>query len=187
VTVLLRHHGASRQTPPVANTAGPPHDRGAVAPAVSAVSASLWPAPSTLVQHPNAEEVSFAIQRAVAATAAVYRDRLQTVLRTQDGEDWLEAFNQRRRADMLSRHQRAPQDYATFEPRAVLNCLAYDPAALQLIDTHAVAAARQLSGLANAAHHPDPDNPLTDEDARRAWHLHTQITDNGAPADARDR
>jgi len=73
---------------------------------------------------------------------------------------------------------------AVHEPvRAVLNCLAYGPAGLQLIGLDAVAAARQLSGLANAAHHPDPDKPLTDADYQRAWRLYSQITGYAAPFD----
>jgi hypothetical protein len=177
VSVLLRRRGAPPQTPPTVAASGGPGDPGVVArPPVSNAPAVLWPAPRNLVQHHGDEEASFEIQRAAAATAAVFRDRLHSVLHAQDGEGWLEAFNQRRRSDMLGKGHRAPRTYDTFEPRAVLNCLAYDPAALQLIDNNAAAAARQLSGLANAAHHPDPDNPLTDSDAERAWRLYTQIT-----------
>ena len=135
------------------------------------------------VQRRRGEEVAFAIQRAVGTTADVYRDRLRRILEHQDGPDWLAAFNTRRRADMLAKGQGPPATYASLEPRAVLNCLAYDPAGLQLIGLDAVAAARQLCGLANAAHHPDPDQPLTDSDYQRPWRLYSQITGYAAPFD----
>jgi len=108
------------------------------------------------VQRRRGEEVTFAIQRAVGTTADVYRDRLRRILEHQDGPDWLDAFNARRRADMLGRGQRRPASYASLEPRAVLNCLAYDPAGLQLIGLDAVAAARQLCGLAKRSASPRP-------------------------------
>jgi len=127
------------------------------------------------------EEVTFAIQRAVGTTADVHRDLLRRILEYQDGPDWLDAFNARRRADMLTRGQRPPASYASLEPRAVLICLAYDLAGLQLIGLDAVPAARQLCGLANAAHHPDPARPLTDADYHRAWRLYSQITGYAAP------
>lgn len=135
------------------------------------------------VQRRRAEDAAFAIQRAVGMTADVYRDRLRGILEHQDGPDWLAAFNARRRADMLARGQGPPAAYASLEPRAVLNCLAYDPAGLQVIGLDAVAAARQLSGLANAAHHPNPDKPLTDADYQRAWRLYSRITGYAAPFD----
>jgi hypothetical protein len=135
------------------------------------------------VQRRRGEEAAFAIQRAVGMTADVYRDRLRRILEHQDGPDWLAAFNARRRADMLGKGQGPPATYASLEPRAVLNCLAYDPAGLQLIGLDAVAAARQLCGLANAAHHTDPDKPLTDADYQRAWRLYSQITGHAPPFD----
>ena len=135
------------------------------------------------VQRRRGEEAAFAIQRAVGMTADVYRDRLRRILEHQDGPDWLSAFNARRRADMLAKGHGPPTAYASLEPRAVLNCLAYDPAGLQLIGLDAVAAARQLCGLANAAHHPDPDKPLTDADYQRAWRLYSQITGYAPPFD----
>lgn len=135
------------------------------------------------VQRRRGEEISFAIQWAVGSTADVYRDRLRAVLEHQDGPAWLDAFNACRRADKLSKGHGPPAAYTSLEPRAVLNCLAYDPAGLQLIGLDAVAAARQLSGLANAAHHPDPDSPLTDADYQRAWRLYSQITGYAAPFD----
>jgi hypothetical protein len=135
------------------------------------------------VQRRRGEEVAFAIQRAVGTTADVYRDRLRRILEHQDGPDWLDAFNARRRADMLARGQGLPAAYASLEPRAVLTCLAYDPAGLQLLGEDAVAGARQLCGLANAAHHLDPDKPLTDADYQRAWRLYSQITGYAPPFD----
>ncbi len=136
------------------------------------------------VQRRRDEEVGFAIQRAVGAAADVYRDRLRVILERQDGPEWLDAFNRRRRVDMLAKGHGPPASYGSFEPRAVLNCLAYDLAGLQLIDLAAVDAARSLCGLANAAHHPDPDKPLTDADYQRAWRLYSQITGYAAPFDS---
>ena len=150
----------------------------------AAVADSTDPSPDyEFVQRRRGEEVAFAIQRAVGMTADVYRDRLRRILEHQDGPDWLAAFNARRRADMLAKGQGPPATYASLEPRAVLNCLAYDPAGLQLIGLDAVAAARQLCGLANAAHHLDPDKPLTDADYQRAWRLYSQITGYAPPFD----
>ena len=135
------------------------------------------------VQRRRGEEAAFAIQRAVGMTADIYRDRLRRILEHQDGPDWFAAFNARRRADMVARGQGPPAAYASLEPRAVLTCLAYDPAGLQLIGLDAVAAARQLCGLANAAHHLDPDKPLTDAEYQRAWRLYSQITGYAPPFD----
>lgn len=135
------------------------------------------------VQRRRDEEVTFAIQRAVGTTADVYRDRLRRILEQQDGPDWLAAFNSRRRADMLGKGHGPPAAYASLEPRAVLNCLAYDLAGLQLIGRDAVIAARQLCILANASHHPDPDKPLIDTDYQRAWRLYSQITGYAPPFD----
>jgi hypothetical protein len=150
----------------------------------SPVADSTDPSPDyEFVQRRRDEEITFAIQRAVGTTADVYRDRLRRVLEHQDGPHWLAAFNARRRADMLAKGQEPPAAYASLEPRAVLNCLGYDPAGLQLIGLDAVAAARQLCGLANAAHHPDPDKPLTDADYQRAWRLYSQITGYAPPFD----
>ena len=148
------------------------------------VADSTAPSPDyEFVQRRRGEEVAFAIQRAVGTTADVYRDRLRSILEHQDGPDWLAAFNARRRADMLAKGQGPPTTYGSLEPRAVLNCLAYDPAGLQLIGLDAVAAARQLCGLANAAHHLDPDKPLSDADYQRAWRLYSQITGYAPPFD----
>jgi hypothetical protein len=155
----------------------------AVPHATTAADASETSPSYEFVQRRRGEEAAFAIQRAVAMTADVYRDRLRRILEHQDGPDWLAAFNARRRADMLAKGQGPPAAYASLEPRAVLNCLAYDPAGLQLIGLDAVAATRQLCGLANAAHHPDPDKPLTDADYQRAWRLYSQITGYAPPFD----
>ena len=125
----------------------------------------------------------YVIQRAVKATADAYRDRLQAILERQDGPGWLDALNERRRIDMLANGRRPPEPYASLEPRAVLNCLAYDPAARQLIATTSIAKAKQLSGLALAAHHPDPDAPLTEADGHRAWDLYADITGHPPPPD----
>ena len=95
----------------------------------AAVADSTDPSPDyEFVQRRRGEEAAFAIQRAVGTTADVYRDRLRLILEHQDGPEWLAAFNARRRADMLARGQGPPATYASLEPRAVLNCLAYDPA-----------------------------------------------------------
>ena len=162
----------------------PPPDPSVETSTDAAVADSPEPSPDyEFVQRRRGEEVAFAIQRAVGTTADVYRDRLRRILEHQDGPDWLAAFNARRRADMLARGQGPPATYASLEPRAVLTCLAYDPAGLQLIGLDAVAAARQLCGLGNAAHHLDPDKPLTDADYQRAWRLYSQITGYAPPFD----
>ena len=83
--------------------------------------------------------------------------------------------------------KRAPRPYEFLEPRAVLNCLAYDPAGLQLIPAVATTKARQLSGLVNEAHHPSPHAPLTEADGYRAWQLYTDITGHVPVGDPFDR
>lgn len=129
----------------------------------------------------------YVIQAALQATADLYRDRLQAILEHQDGPDWLDAFNERRRHSMVDAGRREPEPYRSFEARAVVSCLAYDDAAgLQLVPAHVAAKARQLSGLAIAAHHPDTDDPLTEQDAVRAWQLFTEITGSRAPGDPFD-
>ena len=106
--------------PPPDPSGGTSHD--------AAVADSTDPSPDyEFVQRRRGEEAAFAIQRAVGTTADVYRDRLRRILEHQDGPDWLAAFNARRRADMLAKGQGPPATYASLEPRAVLNCLAYDP------------------------------------------------------------
>lgn len=116
------------------------------------------------------------IQDAVEAIADTYRDRLQVILEHQDGPTWLDALNQRRHASMIQDGKDAPRPYDFLEPRAVLNCLAYDAAGLQLISARAATSAKQLSGLAIDAHHPKPHAPLTDADGYRAWALYADIT-----------
>jgi hypothetical protein len=130
--------------------------------------------------------VPLVIQQAVAATADTYRDQLQEMLERQDGPDWLDALNRRRRHDMLAAGKHPPEPYRSFEPRAVINCLAYDPGGLQLIPGQDVGKVRQLSGLSVSAHHPDPNNPPTEEDARRAWRLYSEITGRPQPTDPFD-
>jgi len=129
----------------------------------------------TLVPH--------VIQQAVAATADTYRGQLQGILEREDGPDWLDALNDRRRRDMLDAGRPAPEPYRSLEPRAVINCLAYDRAGLHLIPAEDVAKFRQLSGLSVIAHHPDPNNPPTEADAHRAWRLYSAITGRPQPAD----
>jgi hypothetical protein len=116
------------------------------------------------------------VQDAVEAIADTYRDRLRNVLEQRDGPTWLDALNHRRHVSMTGDGKSPPQAYEFLEPRAVLNCLAYDPAGLQLIPEAAAAKARQLSGLVNEAHHPKPHAPLTEADGYRAWRLYTDIT-----------
>ena len=113
---------------------------------------------------------------AVEAVADTYRDRLRNLLEHQDGRDWLDAFNDRRAASFVQDGRPAPRPYDSLEPRAVLNCLARDPAGLQLISEPATIKARQLSGLVNDAVHPKPHAPLTEADGYRAWQLYTDIT-----------
>jgi hypothetical protein len=105
-----------------------------------------------------------------------YRDRLQNILEHQDGPRWLDAFNDRRAASFIEDGKPVPRTYDSLEPRAVLNCLARDPAGLQLISEPATWKARQLSGLVNDAVHPKPHTPLTEADGYRAWQLYTDIT-----------
>jgi hypothetical protein len=127
------------------------------------------------------------IQDAVDAVADTYRDRMQNVLEQRDGPGWLDALNARRHVSMTLDGKRAPRPYEFLEPRAVLNCLAYDPAGLQLIPVAATAKARQLSGLVNEAHHPRPGAPLTETDGYRAWQLYTDITGQVPVGDPFDR
>jgi hypothetical protein len=127
------------------------------------------------------------IQDAVDAIADTYRERLQIILVQRDGPDWLHALNHRRHVSMTLDGKRAPRPYEFLEPRAVLNCLAYDPAGLQLIPAAATTKARQLSGLVNEAHHPRPHAPLTEADGYRAWQLYTDITGHVPAGDPFDR
>ena len=124
---------------------------------------------------------------AVDAVADTYRDRLQNILEHQDGPGWLDAFNHRRAASFIQDGKPAPRPYDSLEPRAVLTCLACDPAGLQLISEPATGKARQLSGLVNDAVHPKPHAPLTEADGYRAWRLYTEITGIVAVGDPFDR
>lgn len=127
------------------------------------------------------------VQDAMDAIADTYRDRLQTILEHQDGAEWLAKFNQRRHVSMIQEGKAAPQPYKSLEPRAVLSCLAYDPAGLQLISTAAAKSAKQLLGLANEALHANPHAPLTEADGYRAWRLYTDITGRIADGDPFER
>jgi hypothetical protein len=113
---------------------------------------------------------------AVDAIADVYRIPLQIRLEERDGSTWLDALNHRRHVSMTGDGKSPPRPYEFLEPRAVLNCLAYDPAGRHLIPEAATTKARQLSGLVNEAHHPRPHAPLTEADGYRAWRLYTDIT-----------
>jgi len=88
---------------------------------------------------------------------------------------------------MIQAGKPTPQPYEFLEPRAVLNCLAYDPAGLQLVPAHATKSAKQLSGLVNDAHHPKPQAPLAEADGYRAWQLYADITGHARPGDPFDR
>jgi hypothetical protein len=127
------------------------------------------------------------IQDAVDAVADTYRDRLRQVLEQRDGPNWLDALNHRRHISMTLDGKPAPRPYEFLEPRAVLNCLAYDPAGQQLIPAAATTKAKQLSGLVNDAHHPNPHTPLTEADGYRAWQLCIDITDQVPVGDPFDR
>jgi hypothetical protein len=113
---------------------------------------------------------------AVDAVADTYRDRLQNILEQQDGAGWLNALNDRRAASFIQDGKPVPRPYDSLEPRAVLTCLARDPAGLQLISKPATMKALQLSRLANEAVHPKPHAPLAEADGYRAWRLYTDIT-----------
>lgn len=124
---------------------------------------------------------------AADAVADTYRDRLQNMLEQQDGLGWLDAVNHRRAASFIRDGKPVPRPYDSLEPRAVLNCLARDPAGLQLIPEAATTKARQLSGLVNDAVHPKPHAPLTEADGYRAWQLYTDITGDVSAGDPFDR
>jgi hypothetical protein len=124
---------------------------------------------------------------AVDAVADTYRERLQNILEHQDGPGWLDAVNHRRAASFIRDGQPVPRPYDSLEPRAVLTCLARDPAGLQLIPEPATGKARQLSGLVNDAVHPKPHAPLTEADGYRAWQLYTDITGIVAAGDPFER
>jgi len=125
-------------------------------------------------QRRRRARVHFIIQQAVEATADTYRDGLQVILEHQDGPEWLDAFNDRRQTSMAESRKRAPA-LPLLRATPFLNCLARDPAGLQVIPATAAAKVKQLSGLAVAAHHPDPDAPLSEADGYRAWQLYTDV------------
>jgi hypothetical protein len=169
--------------PPAQPAAGVPSARPADRPEVLTSSAV---AKTDAELRRREEDVSFAVQRAVGATAEAYRDRLRAILERNDGPGWFEEFNNRRIRDVLAKGQPAPRPYRAFEPRAVLSCLAHDRHALQLIPRNVMDAAAELLRLSNAAHHLDADRPLAEGDARRAWRLYSEITLRPPPADAVD-
>jgi pyruvate/2-oxoglutarate dehydrogenase complex dihydrolipoamide acyltransferase (E2) component len=171
-------HAAAQVAAPAAHSApGPPATQ-------DAVPTSSINRESDSGRRVHQEDVAFAIQRAVGATADAYRDRLRDILERQDGPGWFDAYNERRCRDIVAKGGPAPRPYQSFDTRAVVSCLGYDDAALHLIPGEAAAAAKALSGLANAAHHLTPTSPLSENDARRAWRLYSQITGNPVPAGA---
>jgi len=150
-------------TPPSARTTNPqPPPQGAAA--IADVTTPSHDAPAR--RRANPREV---IQNAVDAIADTYRERLQTILEHQDGPSWLAELNLRRRISMTQDGKAPPRDYEWLEPRAVLTCLAYDPAGLQLISASAAKSAKQLSGLINDA--PPPQTPNTAHRSRRLSRL----------------
>ena len=124
---------------------------------------------------------------AVEAITDTYHDQLQGLLEQRDGAAWLDALNRRRHVSMTGDGKSPPRPYEFLEPRAVLNCLAYDPAGLQIIPEAATTKAKQLSGLVNEAHHPRPHAPLTEADGYRAWRLYSDITGHLPAGDPFDR
>ena len=145
------------------------------------------PAPAQAARRRRRAKPRDVILDAVDAVADTYRDRLQNILEHQDGAAWLDAVNHRRRVSMTGDGKSPPRPYDFLEPRAVLNCLAYDPAGLHLIPEAATTKARQLSGLVNDAVHPRPHAPLTEADGYRAWQLYTDITGIVAVGDPFER
>jgi hypothetical protein len=140
------------------------------------IAAPPHPAPAQAARPRRRAQPRDVILDAADKVADTYRDRLQNILEHQDGPRWLHAFNDRRAASFIEDGKPAPRPYDSLEPRAVLTCLARDPAGEQLISTPATVKARQLSGLVNDAVHPKPHAPLTEADGYRAWRLYTEIT-----------
>jgi pyruvate/2-oxoglutarate dehydrogenase complex dihydrolipoamide acyltransferase (E2) component len=168
--------GRSSPTPPPAPPA-PSYAVPASPPAHSAPTAAApQPTPVQTERPRRRAKPRDVVLDAVDAVADAYRDRLQNILEHQDGPRWLDAFNHRRAASFIQDGKPAPRPYDSLEPRAVLTCLARDPAGLQLISEPATVKARQLSGLVNDAVHPKPHAPLTEADGYRAWRLYTDIT-----------
>ena len=172
----LRRLGRSSPAPPPA----PPAPSYAVPVSAPPQSASVAPPPQPAqvqTERPRRRaKPRDVVLDAVDAVADAYRDRLQNILEHQDGPGWLDALNDRRAASFNQDGKPAPRSYDSLEPRAVLTCLAYDAAGLQLISEPATMKARQLSGLVNDAVHPKPQGPLTEADGYRAWQLYTEIT-----------
>ena len=171
----LRRLGRSSPSPPPAPPApsyavpaSPPPQFAPMAPAPQ-------PAPVQTERPRRRAKPRDVVLDAVDAVADTYRDRLQNILEHQDGPGWLDAFNHRRAASFIQDGKPVPRPYDSLEPRAVLTCLARDPAGLQLISEPATGKARQLSGLVNDAVHPKPHAPLTEADGYRAWQLYTDI------------
>jgi hypothetical protein len=172
----LRRLGRSSPSPPPAPPA-PSYDVPVSPPPQSAPTAPPpQPAPVQTQRPRRRAKARDVVLDAVDAVADTYRDRLQNILEHQDGPGWLDAFNHRRAASFIQDGRPAPRPYDSLEPRAVLTCLARDPAGLQLISEPAAVKARQLSGLVNDAVHPKPHAPLTEADGYRAWQLYTDIT-----------
>ena len=155
--------------PSYAVPASPPHQSAPRA-------ASSQPAPVHTERPRRRAKPRDVVLDAADAVADTYRDRLQNLLERQDGLGWLDAVNHRRAASFIRDGKPVPRPYDSLEPRAVLNCLARDPAGLQLISEPATRKALQLSRLVNDAVHPKPHAPLTDADGYRAWQLYTDIT-----------
>ena len=171
----LRRLGRSSPAPPPA----PPAPSYAVPVSPPPQSAPMAPPPPAPVQTERPRRRAKprdVVLDAVDAVADAYRDRLQNILEHQDGPGWLDAFNRRRAASFIQDGKPVPRPYDSLEPRAVLTCLARDPAGLQLISEPAAIKARQLSGLVNDAVHPKPHAPLTEADGYRAWQLYADIT-----------
>lgn len=184
----LRRLGRSSAAPPPAPPAPPSYGVPASPPPQSApMAAPPQPAPVQTERPRRRAKPRDVVLDAVDAVADAYRDRLQNILEQRDGPAWLDALNHRRRVSMIGDGKNAPRPYDFLEPRAVLNCLAYGPAGLQLISEPATGKARQLSGLVNDAVHPKPHAPLTEADGYRAWQLYTDITGIVPAGDPFDR
>ena len=175
-TRRLRRLGRSSPSPPPAPPAPSYAVPASPSPQSAPMAAPPQPAPVQTERPRRRAKPRDVVLDAVDAVADTYRDRLQNILEHQDGPGWLDAFNHRRADSFIQDGKPAPRPYDSLEPRAVLTCLARDPAGLQLISEPATWKARQLSGLANEAVHPKPHAPLTEADGYRAWELYTDIT-----------
>jgi hypothetical protein len=180
---LGRSSPAQRPAPPAPSYAVPASRPPQSAP----IAAPRQPAPVQSERPRRRAKPRDVVLDAVDAVADAYRGRLQNILEHQDGPGWLDAFNHRRAASFIQDGKPAPRPYGSLDPRAVLTCLAYDPAGLRLISQPATVKARQLSGLVNDAVHPKPHAPLTEADGYRAWQLYTDITGIVPAGDPFDR